>query len=91
MRPGAADFPTTECSAPEVECHSERRVPLSPSITSMTWLRDFCLRGRASHTTESLEFLPKDFICNRSRLRSLSKTVEVSVKGQIDRFFGSKG
>ena len=52
MRPGATDFPTIECSAPEVECHSERRVPLSPSITSMTCLRDFCPRGRASHTTE---------------------------------------
>lgn len=64
---------------------------LCPSKTSMTWLRDFCLRGRASHTTESLKFLLKDVICNRSRLRSLSKTVEVLVKGQIDRFFGSKG
>ena len=50
-RPGAADFPTTECAASEEECHSEKRVPLSPSLASMTWLRDFCLRGGTGHKT----------------------------------------
>lgn len=61
-RPGAANFPTTECAASREECHSEKRVPLSPSLAPMTWLRDFCLRGGTGHKTESLKSLPNGLI-----------------------------
>lgn len=59
MRPGAADLPTTECSAPEVECDSERRVLFVPIHNISDMAKRFLPKRKSKPYNREFEIPPQ--------------------------------